>query len=228
MSANLMSLARSGGKFLKLFGDRKMMKPLPYDAEVEYLESTGTQFIDADFIPTIDSAIEIDVVCTSQSSAYTGVAFCGNYFNSYHAFGIGRYSSPFAIAYFGNKNNINCAGFGINNRCVISLNVEKLALTNVDSGTTGSTAVGATSFDTSTRSLYILNGNTNTMDLKIHANFQIYGCKLWNGITLVRDFIPVRVGSGSSAVGYLYDRVSGELFGNAGTGEFLIGPDKTV
>ena len=66
------------------------------------------------------------------------------------------------------------------------------------------------------------------MDLKIHANFQIYGCKLWNGITLVRDFIPVRVGSGSSAVGYLYDRVSGELFGNAGTGEFLIGPDKTI
>ena len=29
MSANLMSLAKSGGKFLKLFGDRKMMKPMP-------------------------------------------------------------------------------------------------------------------------------------------------------------------------------------------------------
>ena len=38
MSANLMSLAQSGGKFLKLFGDRKMMKQLPYDAEVEWLE----------------------------------------------------------------------------------------------------------------------------------------------------------------------------------------------
>lgn len=29
MSANLMSLARSGGKFLKLFGDRKMLKTMP-------------------------------------------------------------------------------------------------------------------------------------------------------------------------------------------------------
>ena len=29
MSANLMSLARSGGKFLKLFGDRKMVKTMP-------------------------------------------------------------------------------------------------------------------------------------------------------------------------------------------------------
>lgn len=31
MSANLMSLARSGGKFLKLFGDRKMMMPTARD-----------------------------------------------------------------------------------------------------------------------------------------------------------------------------------------------------
>ena len=43
---------------------------------------------------------------------------------------------------------------------------------------------------------------------------------------LERDFIPVRVGSGANAVGYMYDRVSGQLFGNAGTGAFVIGPDK--
>lgn len=40
------------------------------------------------------------------------------------------------------------------------------------------------------------------------------------------DYIPVRVGSGANAVGYVYDRVSGELLGNAGTGAFVIGPDK--
>ena len=38
---------------------------------------------------------------------------------------------------------------------------------------------------------------------------------------LLLDFIPVRVGT----VGYLYDRVSGKLFGNAGTGDFVLGPD---
>ena len=31
----------------------------------------------------------------------------------------------------------------------------------------------------------------------------------------------------ADAVGYLFDRVSGQLFGNAGTGAFTIGPDKT-
>ena len=55
---------------------------------------------------------------------------------------------------------------------------------------------------------------------------KVYSLKMWQGGTLVRDIAPVRVGSGSSAVGYLYDRVSGELFGNAGMGAFVLGPDK--
>lgn len=37
------------------------------------------------------------------------------------------------------------------------------------------------------------------------------------------DFIPVRIGT----KGYLYDKVSKRLFGNAGTGSFTLGPDIT-
>lgn len=39
--------------------------------------------------------------------------------------------------------------------------------------------------------------------------------------SLVRDFIPVRIGT----TGYMYDKVSKQLFGNAGTGNFILGPD---
>lgn len=53
--------------------------------------------------------------------------------------------------------------------------------------------------------------------LKIY-DFQIYD----HGI-FVRDFVPVRVGT----TGYMYDKVSKTLFGNAGTGSFILGPDKT-
>ena len=49
---------------------------------------------------------------------------------------------------------------------------------------------------------------------------------------LVRDFIPVRVGSGANAVGYLYDRANptggprgNGLYPNSGSGAFVIGPD---
>lgn len=50
----------------------------------------------------------------------------------------------------------------------------------------------------------------------------IYACKIWQNGNLVRDFIPVRVGT----TGYMYDRVSGTLFGNAGTDSFTLGNDK--
>lgn len=43
---------------------------------------------------------------------------------------------------------------------------------------------------------------------------------------LVFDGIPVRVGSGAEAVGYLYDKVSDSLLGNLGSGSFVLGPDK--
>jgi hypothetical protein len=46
--------------------------------------------------------------------------------------------------------------------------------------------------------------------------------EMYNGSTLVRSYIPVR----KNGVGYLYDRVSGELFGNANsTGAFTYGND---
>lgn len=39
--------------------------------------------------------------------------------------------------------------------------------------------------------------------------------------SLVLNLIPVRCGT----VGYMYDRVSGTLFGNDGTGDFIVGAD---
>ena len=42
--------------------------------------------------------------------------------------------------------------------------------------------------------------------------------KIWNNDVLVRDFIPVLFGGN----GYFYDRVSGQLFGNSGTGSFVL------
>ena len=44
---------------------------------------------------------------------------------------------------------------------------------------------------------------------------------------MVFDAIPVRFTNESSqSEGAMYDRVSGQLFRNAGTGSFVIGPDK--
>ena len=42
---------------------------------------------------------------------------------------------------------------------------------------------------------------------------------------MIRDLIPVRVGEGEEAEGSFYDLVSGEFFGNGGTGKLGVGGD---
>lgn len=51
------------------------------------------------------------------------------------------------------------------------------------------------------------------------AYIRVWYIKIYNGSTLVKDFIPVK----KDGVGYFYDRVSGTLFGNSGTNDFIIG-----
>ena len=86
--------------------------------------------------------------------------------------------------------------------------------------------------------VYIKDIPTNTIlaqhdpveNISITAIPSIFGyskARMWyltiieNGITTF-DFIPVRKGT----TGYMYDKVSGQLFGNSGTGSFILGPDK--
>jgi hypothetical protein len=67
-------------------------------------------------------------------------------------------------------------------------------------------------------------GAVNTDSLKVFfgGHIRLYSFYIKKDGALVHDFIPVRVGN----VGYMYDKVSGQLFGNSGTGSFVLGPDK--
>jgi hypothetical protein len=64
--------------------------------------------------------------------------------------------------------------------------------------------------------LFYLNGVT-------WGNFKarIYSFVASVNGTILRDFIPVRKGT----TGYMYDKVSGQLFGNSGSGNFILGPN---
>lgn len=79
----------------------------------------------------------------------------------------------------------------------------------------------------STTDSYVLNPDTNLTIFKRQYDdvinpFRFYSGKIWDSsYALVRDFIPVRI----DTTGYLYDNVSKQLFGNSGTGDFVLGPD---
>ena len=64
--------------------------------------------------------------------------------------------------------------------------------------------------------------NRNPLSL-FHTTFKgrFYMFYMSDGDNVLLDLIPVRKGT----IGYMYDKVSGQLFGNAGTGSFILGND---
>ena len=71
------------------------------------------------------------------------------------------------------------------------------------------------------RSIYLFNVNTPTAALNRSGEYRISSFKITKNNNAILDFIPVRINS----TGYMYDKVSGQLFGNSGTDTFALGPD---
>lgn len=193
--------------------------PLPYDAEVEFLESSGTQYIDCDLYVASTSSETLWVGdCGYINTVYGGRQFVAAYdnpnyshyceFNSERKFGLGG-------AYI----NATVSNRSVN-RVALRLSPSTSTTTvYLDYGGAGQVLASTSSYQSTTMGRFVLfrldNGYGST-GVRIGAN------KLYFDGVLVRDFIPVRVGT----VGYMYDRVSGTLFGNAGSGAFYVGPDK--
>lgn len=192
-------------------------KRLPYDAEVEYLESTGTQWIDTMANTSPTTILEIVYKFSSSSAAIAGGIGLTSGLG-----GINNNPTRFLInkdAY--SQYNIGLGDFaghfGSFNTSLHTLTLNAQAKTfTVDSD---EFTLPATTF---TGGFSIpLFARLGPSGIGNFSSGQLYSCKIWDGSTLVRDYIPVRKGT----VGYLYDRVTGKLFGNEGTGDFVLGQD---
>ncbi len=190
---------------------------LPYDAELEYLESSGTQYINTTYeVWNHGLSGEIKMQRTGNSTgekAYVGRSASGG-FDLYTKSGSGiglwieaeRSLDLISSSTYFDK-NIHTVQFEIR--------TDGSSLT-VDG-------------DTYTTSHSYSNKSKSGIQLFSHRSYynsegRIYYCKLWDNGVLVLDLIPVRVGQ----VGYMYDKISGTLFGNSGSGDFILGPDKDV
>lgn len=186
---------------------------LPYDAEVEYLETTGTQYISTGISPSnITPIIEIVIYKPSISS------------NSYPFGCDGEGDNRFSIGFLTN-NRIECRIGGNTAYSGYSTGWYTIKL----DGSNGGYYINGTKKGTSsklnynsTQPMLLFSSYSQTGTLRtILSGVRIASYKLWNGSTILQDMIPVRVGQ----TGHLYDKVSGNLFSNAGTGDFILGND---
>ena len=195
-------------------------KRLPYDAEVEYLQSSGTQYINTGVKFTADNA---RVKFTASVTYASDKALCGSQNHSAennYGFVCYLYSNAMRI-YAGTSNTGATASLVDGNAHTVDLQANSGTLTKTIDGTISThnyngTIVSGEDFTIFTS--WRVSGSSMTARC---VSAKIYAFQIWNNGVLVRDYIPVRKGT----VGYLYDRVSGKLFGNAGSGDFVLGPD---
>ena len=203
----------------EIFGDVR-----PYDCQVEYLKSTGTQWIDTGIKSSGEMEVEVEL-----HTQYVG--FISN--NCYYVYGydpyyIGQTSRETAVMIGGGTQNsaARCCSYGgdiffqanypwPNEKTVAKIKDLKFSIDDVVHYTFSSKK----SFTGG--NCYLFACNQPGTDQVSNPNMSCYGCKIWLSKQLVRNFVPVK----KDEIGYMYDKVSGELFGNAGTGKFILGPD---
>lgn len=187
-------------------------KKLPYDAEIEYLESEGNCSIHTDYVPTGD---DIRIQTKVLFKGYTDSTAWAAWFNAYtneqsNTYRFIRSNNATGQTLFSNGNIAN----GGSNIFSVSLNT----IYNIDFNRNRYT------INTTSGTFKTLKGTENSGYLYIFSpKFKgaFFFFRLWKDDVLILDLIPVRKGT----TGYMYDKVSRKLFGNEGTGEFILGPD---
>ena len=194
-------------------------KRLPYDNEVEYLESTGTQYINTGVL--VSSALDdaqIDI--TYSSSDNTGDLYLfggGNTYGTAIQMGLTTHTGYVGVSW-GQVVSVRGA-YQKDAVTIARMTYNDYSISFGSTTKTGSFTATPRTF--SERNIYLFRINRSSGGINSNKPVRIYAFKISrNGVAII-DYIPVRKGT----TGYLYDRVSGQLFGNAGTGAFGYGND---
>lgn len=182
--------------------------------QVEYIQSSGTQYIDTGVIPNQDTRVVLDVVFTNETTSWL----------------------------FGSRTsaNVNCFGF-LNtgdlkyradyNTTTAELSVQKTDRFVLDMNKNVLSFDGETIYTFTyasfqgVYSMLLFGANTGGSVSVGSATTTVYACQIYDNGTLVRDFVPCVNSSGAAG---LYDLVNGFFYPDAAGGTFEAGGEVTV
>lgn len=192
--------------------------PLPYDSQIEYLESSGTQYIDSGIECTSDLSVKFKFMVPSNSNS----AICGGISTLSSGY-FRHHASPFQNNFYWiQANNKSSSSISTSWSTYTWYEVDIDAVNGTYSINNSSGTFTPISTLRTTGNSFGLFGRIGGGSIALQTrSCRIAYFKLLKNGRLLRDFIPVK----SEQVGYLYDKVSGELFGNSGTGSFTLGND---
>lgn len=174
--------------------------------QLEYIESSGTQFIDTG----------IKAKNNTKVIAECNITYGTNWVMILGSYDTGAYFSWWAnatniYAYYGSQNK---SGNGATGKQTIIANGSKW------SDSANSFVFSDASF-TAPSTMYLFSVH-NGGSSYANASMKLYACQIYDDGTLVRNFIPCR--TPNREIG-LWDDVNGVFYANAGTGTFTAGPE---
>ena len=187
--------------------------------ELEYIESTGTQWIDTNILATTSTTINIDF-------QFNKIESYKSLFGCVIAYKLNSRFYFHTVEYF----QIGYGGAGL----VKVMPADTLRHTLIFNDITSSYnfclgdltySIPPSNYAENGRNIMLFTQNNSIeSDIKSNAcSAKIYSCKIYNNNILVRDFIPVL---DKNNVPCLYDKVEEKKYYNQGTGEFTVGPKK--
>ena len=186
----------------------------PYKVELEYIGSTGTQWINTGICPN-DNTIKLEVKVAYNNTG-TG-QLMGSGTSGAERFNFGIESNKFRFGFGGGWFDANSEVLTPDTEphiWVLDANTKTCSIDGTDR-----TLVGTYNPSGSrVIALFARGSSTNSAESGNRTKGEIYYTKIWDKGVLVRDLIPV-LDLGDKPC--MYDKVSGEFFYNTGTGEFL-------
>lgn len=186
--------------------------------EVQYIQSSGTQYVDTGVRQNQNSRVVVDFQLVSPPA------------DSYAWIFEGRDTGPKnRHSVYATKSNGNWyGGYGSaskNTNIQYDLSARITADFNKNVLKIGNTSITFAQEVFQSLTSTVLFGCSTSGTIAHYAQAKLFGCQFFDGDTLLRDFIPCVDPAGN--VG-LYDLVGAKFYGNAGTGVFLAGPRKVT
>lgn len=197
---NLLYAADGGGQQVTL--------PEGYQ-RLNYLQSSGTQYINAGFNPNSNARVKMGFSSTSIPSGGF-IAFGSRYTYLDNAFAFAVNDGNILSSYYGDE-RLDYS-FDATKYCSVDLNKNVCTVNGTVKTHSADTVDPA-------RPLIVFACN-NANEITFYAYIKLYSFKLYDNGTLIRDFIPCVDPSGEYG---LYDVVNNQFYGNAGTGSFTGG-----
>lgn len=176
--------------------------------KLDYIESSGAQYINTGFKPNQNTRCVIDIENLSSAQA--------------SFFGARASQTAASFTYFSLTATTGRSDYGSSKQSMSFTNT--VGRYTVDQNKNVCTANGVTATGTAntfqlTNNLYLMAVNQADAAIQ-NAKMKLYSAKIYDNGTLVRDFIPCKNANGTIG---LWDNVNSVFYANAGTGTFSTG-----